>query len=215
MKYYVYVSDAKVDMLFAQIPIPLLKRLSAELRIDLKVASVTVGVSAKEATRYDRLTVVLEYLRRNEPFGWVDSPASYFEETIPLVMTHVGSTVAFTGKRGNSLLGLTGSRQHMTGQAPRLGEMNLDSVTHLALPSVAAALASLEREEAEIEISDAVNALAFVIAHQSGSPRPVQVAARTLLVADVRTRSWPRGVRDVVAGIDSVVLGSPLYVAEP
>ena len=37
LRFYVYVSDAKVDMLLAQIPQGLMKRFAAELTIDLKL----------------------------------------------------------------------------------------------------------------------------------------------------------------------------------
>ncbi len=37
MKYYVYTSDAKVDLLHPQIPKPILKKIASSLNIDLKL----------------------------------------------------------------------------------------------------------------------------------------------------------------------------------
>lgn len=37
MKYYIYISSLKVDMLFEQLPAPLKKKIAAELKIDLKI----------------------------------------------------------------------------------------------------------------------------------------------------------------------------------
>lgn len=39
MRYYLYLSDAKLDMLFEQIPQKLLPRLVTEAKVDLKVVS--------------------------------------------------------------------------------------------------------------------------------------------------------------------------------
>ena len=37
MKYYIYISDAKVNMLLAQIPHNIKKKVATEFKIDLKV----------------------------------------------------------------------------------------------------------------------------------------------------------------------------------
>lgn len=42
MKYYIYISDTKVDMLYPQIPKPLLKRIASDLSIDLKLFGAEV-----------------------------------------------------------------------------------------------------------------------------------------------------------------------------
>ncbi|MCI0689871.1 MAG: hypothetical protein L0Y54_21920 [Sporichthyaceae bacterium] len=55
MKYYLYVSDRKVDMLFDQIPRRLRRRLAAEAKVDLKVASVTLTSAHDDHTRYSKL----------------------------------------------------------------------------------------------------------------------------------------------------------------
>lgn len=42
LRYYLYISGTKVDMLFDQIDQSILKRISAEVKVDLKVASLTL-----------------------------------------------------------------------------------------------------------------------------------------------------------------------------
>jgi hypothetical protein len=42
VKSYVYVSDSKIDMLYEEIPKPWLDRITAELKIDLEVVSLTL-----------------------------------------------------------------------------------------------------------------------------------------------------------------------------
>ena len=41
MKYYVYVSDAKLDMLSEQVPLPLRQRIAGELKVDVQVFALT------------------------------------------------------------------------------------------------------------------------------------------------------------------------------
>lgn len=66
LKHYVYVSDTKIDMYYAQIPLPMLAGIAAELTIDLKVLGSGMGTSFKkeqvEKTRFDKLLVVVKYL---------------------------------------------------------------------------------------------------------------------------------------------------------
>ncbi len=50
-RYYVYVSDAKVDMILAQIPSPRLERLAAEVTVDLKLLAVKVATRDAPETR--------------------------------------------------------------------------------------------------------------------------------------------------------------------
>ncbi len=65
MKYYIYISDTKVDMLYPQIPQPLLKRIASNLSIDLKLFGAEVNIGAKsgssEETRISKVRIVSEY----------------------------------------------------------------------------------------------------------------------------------------------------------
>ena len=84
MKYYVYISDSKVEMLYDQIPLRLRDRMAAELKIDVKVLSTTISEKPTDATRLSRLRVVTEYIDRNEAVGQVDRPSKYFRGTMRL-----------------------------------------------------------------------------------------------------------------------------------
>ena len=42
MRYYLYISDTKLDMLRAQIPVNKLKAIAVGLKIDLKLLSVSL-----------------------------------------------------------------------------------------------------------------------------------------------------------------------------
>jgi hypothetical protein len=84
MKFYIYVSDAKLDMLFAQMPMPISKRIAADLSIDLKVVSVSLTHTPSDASRYSKLKVVTKYIEENEKVGSVGSPRAYFKGVLPM-----------------------------------------------------------------------------------------------------------------------------------
>src|SRR5262249_46900096 len=50
MRFYQYISDSKTDMLFPQIPPPLLEGLSAELGFDFKLLKGKISTSKLEMT---------------------------------------------------------------------------------------------------------------------------------------------------------------------
>lgn len=69
MKYYIYISDTKVDMLYPQIPQPILKKIASSLSIDLKFLGAELSVAGKsnpsDETRYAKVRIVSEYIEKN------------------------------------------------------------------------------------------------------------------------------------------------------
>ena len=84
LRYYVYVSDTKIDQLFAQIPSKLLKKISIETSIDLKVIRLTVKQNPSEENRISRLRVVERFIHQKGEVGTVDQPAQWIQGTLNL-----------------------------------------------------------------------------------------------------------------------------------
>lgn len=119
-RFYVYISDTKVDMLLAQIPPRVLKRLGAELSIDLKVLSIRMSERVLPETRYSRAAAVTRYLDDEDLIGGVNDPGLYFAaEAAPMRWARVGNPglVFFAGDVDGSVVFLTGSRHHVIGAA--------------------------------------------------------------------------------------------------
>lgn len=80
IKYYVYISDAKVDMPFSQIPRPLLKKIASELSINLSIPLFGIGAGIKfrgdtpEEMRYSKLKIVTRYIEKHAEVGTVKEP---------------------------------------------------------------------------------------------------------------------------------------------
>ena len=85
MKYYVYISDDKVDMLYSQIPKKMLDKIAVELGINLGIFSLTAkGKGNQEETCYEKLMVVVNYIENNMDVGTIDQPKTYFKGSLPM-----------------------------------------------------------------------------------------------------------------------------------
>src|SRR5690242_13755019 len=117
IKYYVYISDTKVEMIYSQIPVPLRKKLSVQLQIDLKVVSATLTPSTPAETRYSKLDLVNHYLRDSGLVGTADDPGPYMagEMLMRWGTIREGRLIYFGGTTAVTVIGLAGSRRHVIG----------------------------------------------------------------------------------------------------
>ncbi|MGW3645057.1 DUF7019 family protein [Streptomyces sp. NPDC000878] len=121
VRYYVYVSGSKVDMLFQQIPQKLLHQLAAEAKVDLKLLSLAVQKAANpEPSMYGRLDVVEGYLDREYNIGWMTEPTSWFRGELGLQIAGyetVTGPVFMTGRQARTVVALIGSARHLLGHS--------------------------------------------------------------------------------------------------
>src|SRR5215813_11645658 len=123
MQFYIYVSDAKVDMLLAQIPPRRLKRLAAEVTVDLKLLSVRVSTRDAPETRWSRAEVVTRYLYDKGMIGELRGNRQFFAvQDLPMRWGVVGGwngqVVFFASQDEQCRLFLTGAPHHVIGTAP-------------------------------------------------------------------------------------------------
>jgi hypothetical protein len=171
LRYYVYISDAKIDIFLPQIPSSRQQKITREIGIDWKI------LYAKRTAEYDteqhrvhRLRAVESYIRTNENVGSVTTPNSWFAGELPMwwgpidFLTHGGvghDLVWFTGHEElegerPTVLGLGGSTAHLlTGRKPSGqlsgGDSMLYGITH-TLASIG--WSSGEDVEAAAELGD-------------------------------------------------------------
>lgn len=209
MRYYVYISDAKVDMLYEQIPQGPRARIAAELKIDLKVVSVSIRDRGTDSTRLGRLQVVENYLKRTEQVGSFANPSAWFEDRLTLrsgvYRSAPGGLVYFSGERGGALLALIGSARHLTGEQAAQSELQ---VGFSNLPSLVTYIADeLPEPLAQDGLTDEDWALREIVEFTSsltGVSQSYAFLARRLLEREI----------DRGDGTPSpILLGTPLYVA--
>jgi hypothetical protein len=206
MRYYLYVSSAKVDMLWSQISMEDLKRIAAELRVDVGGLSASVKSQPTDPNLYTKLDVVLRYLNRRQLVGALDEPRAFFRGTIPMRMQEVdfyrgsagdGRMVLFSGSaESDKVVGLIGSAAFVTGM-DQLEPASLD----YAQPSFWNRIAEQLSPPSEEEINRNMYDLDVHIEYEArrrkdGEPmQEVDFAAKTFVSEE------------------DFLLGSPLYVA--
>ncbi len=136
MKYYIYVSDTKVDMLYAQIPQGIKKKIATEIKIDLKILSTTFKDKEKvdDNTRYSRLNLVVDYIEKHLSVGSIDKPASYFRGVMPMYWgmldgPNSDGIAYFGGEDNNNIVVLGGSTNHLLGNQSDKDSGRFSSIT--------------------------------------------------------------------------------------
>jgi len=214
VRYYLYISDAKVDMLLAQIDPAFGRRSTTEVGLSVKLFNVRRNVEAAPPDRTAKLERVLRHLEERGEIGSTDDPGPYFRGSLPMQWgpmqgANGGSLVYFGGRSGQTILGLGGAGSHVLGSGgPQAQEFAPSSV-----PTLLAGLASAFADGGDgmpAESPAEQSPLAWV--HTAGrllrGPRqPVEFVARRLL-----TGPSPYPELDARPGM-KVLLGSPLYVA--
>lgn len=217
-KYYLYVSDAKVDMIYGQIPRPFLDRVSGELKVDLKLLSVSLKQSEYPETRYSKLDVVCQYIDNCFEVGDIDSPKPYFRGRTMVRWGPYGNDdrlVFFCGATPNTVFGLGGSGQYVIGAT---GTSAIHS--HSATPFLHAVLCEelkIARHEgleaSGISMEDikptALEATYLTAQIFDGPEQEVEFLAKKLLFAPGESDPVNQWMSREGKG---VLLGSPLYV---
>jgi hypothetical protein len=225
VKYYVYISDSKVDMLAAQVPLGFRERIAAELKVDLKVFSVSLAQVPSEETRYSKVALVARHLDEEGLVGTVDEAAGYVAGVLPM---HWGPwihhdyghydpdvpMVWFAGETEQTAVGLAGSMKHLLGETERSLPEGGIYPTFTSFSNFSAILSVLVLEEggggSEVEPSetaDAISAIRQLTQRGVGAGRTMDIAPQPLefLARRLFEATGEDGKR--------VLLGSPIYVA--
>lgn len=234
MKYFVYLSDAKLDMLYPQLGLsfPDHKRESF-FGFDLKILKGQIKESrGLEATKYQQLEAITRKLETSDFVGGLDDDKPFIRGTLKLAWNSFGemspeeSPLTFWGGSvGNTLFGLAGSKYHLTGRegGNRVGAASLTpDIVHWLCKRLDVPMVSFENPKelipdlrfglggdvlTEYDIANAVYLAAF--------ERPNQTASKTRFefLAKVLHRSeWPSGFR-MGKTINKIILASPVFVA--
>jgi hypothetical protein len=208
LRYYLYISDSKLDMLFEQIDQGVLKRISAEVKVDLKLASVTLRQTDNPApVRTAKLRVVERFIEQRHHVGTVQEPGrEYFRGQLDMEWGWLegekgSSVVFFMGRESSQFVALAGSRRHVLGENIGEGE-NVSAYS--VMPNIAAVID--EHIPSRPKVGDpqvALNNFADLY-RLTAATQPLEFLAVPLVEGQMRRWDFPS-----VHG----VLGTPLYVA--
>jgi hypothetical protein len=111
-------------MILGQIPPDMLSQIAAEVKVDLRVLSVTLRKQDRVENRFARLQAAVAYLSEHVEIGDLDAPRSYFAGTSQMrwgiyenkTQPDGPNPVAlFIGPAKENVIVLTGSPEHVIG----------------------------------------------------------------------------------------------------
>jgi hypothetical protein len=221
MKYYLYISDTKVDMLLPQIPHETKKKIATSFGFDLKI--IKAGRKSEEETEENRITrleAVVAFIREYGNLGTVDEPEEYVEGNLPMRWGNLAgmesSVVYFGGVTEKTVIGLGGSMKHMIGSS-NSGAVypHSDSLTPFLMeyllkelnlptphPQPIENLDLYRREQVDLTVIDAV---ALASQFMRGPMQNVEFVAKRLVYGRARDTQMDFGKH--------VLLATPLYIA--
>ena len=214
LDYYVYVSDAKVEMLFDQIPRSFLSGTAGELKVNLGIVTSTLKQDSAGNNRFTKLKTVRSYIEQHFDVGTIDQPGEYFAGTISMRWGpyHGGSElVYFGGRTADTILGLGGSAGHVLGARGISG-----AHSHSATPILVSVLCEglgLQEPDGNKQWAQqigrgrdsnaiALDAVELATTQMQGPEQTFEFLAKKLLFGSGRCR-----------GSRQILLGTPLYVS--
>jgi hypothetical protein len=213
-RYYLYISDSKIDMLLPQINPTFGAKRTSEFGMNLKVLTAKRVSEPPAGDRIARLEQVVRHLQDHGDLGSVDEPGQFFWGLLPMKWGPFpsdadSSLVFFGGRTDRTVVGLGGSLKHVLGSVPDATE---HGVGRSLMPSLLDALGVSSDLEDEYVV-DAVD---------SDLDRADRAALAKVHQA-VTDLDWPAQNVEFVAkrllhgyspsDETSVLLGSPVYVA--
>jgi hypothetical protein len=215
VRYYLYISDAKVDMLLPQIPGALRRKVSAKFGFDIKVLS---GSLETERTTLDdriaRLAAVEEYLLENEPIGSPSQPASWIQGTVDAKFMDLGDGAAlFLTGAPSWILALGGSAYHLVGAS----KPEQVCIPFSFLPNLTGHLTRLAEDHPELLVGSSEDVLRHlgpeVDREFENWIEIVKWAFHNAKVTDQRIEFLAKRLVSKKGNGDTVTMASPLYVA--
>jgi len=112
---YLYLSDAKVEQHFQQIPQEFLSTAKAEkFRLKLGFAEADFADTTRPPNRFSKLAAVMSRLSAEGRVGTLRTPKLYFQGSIEMKYGVFPKTemIYFSGRTSDAIVGLVGSLRH-------------------------------------------------------------------------------------------------------
>jgi len=211
IKYYVYISPSKIDMLFHQIPKELQSSIQKGLEIDLKLIKMSFSEKQIDETLYSKLSIVIKYLEKNGGIGDVFTPKEYFKGLLFMEWAQIHASVVFWGGKVNDIaIGLGGSMNNVLGHetkdvekgishTPWLVSLLSQEVESIIKPSIVQENEFIKDGESEFERRVLASTYSWADDLSIRSYQKCEFVAKKLRFANYQNHR--------------VLLGTPLYVA--
>jgi hypothetical protein len=211
MKFYIYVSDSKVDMLLAQIPHDAQQTLATEFKVDLKIFSASRRSQEEvEENRFTRLEVVTTFIREFGNIGTIDEPDEFIEGSMemqwgPYSFDKENPPVYFGCSTERTIFGMGGSMKHLVGSTgdshPHSHSITPVLVRYLEQELQGTNLEAENDQQRRNGIDWSLCAVELATTQMKGPKQPLEFMAKRLLYGNGYSKK------------KKVLLASPLYVA--
>lgn len=216
MKYYLYRSTSKVNMLYQQIAKPSSKKRSFEWRASLKVLSASAKKETEQTTNdHDKLKAVLEAIESSGQLGTIDKPGAYFKGSLKMRWgmfddwgrpEKESPLVYFGGKTRKTILGLGGSTKHVIGFEGASSTGSRSSTPYIVNHLLKGLGIDSDGWRAYDDDQHALEAVTIATYKLKGPKQNLEFVAKTLLEGESRSSiftndKWVH-----------CVLGTPIYV---
>lgn len=208
MRYYVYISASKVDMIYTQIPKKLLKNIAGKLTIDFKLIKTEFSESPPRETLIHKLNIVEKYILDNKQVGTTADSKSYIKDTLNMKWGPFSEEmVYFACHKENFVMGLGGSLNNVLGNVGKAV-----SRAHSTSPYIVAALKDkvIENdalaETGQSFESTVLSAVKIASAQMEGIEEKLSFLAKRLFPGD-------KGNSNQSQDTETIILGTPIYVA--
>lgn len=202
LRYYVYISDSKVEMMLPQIDPGFGRASESEVGFDLKLASAKRKVGAT-SNRVARLERVVRYLDDFADVGTVDEPGQYFRGRMPMRWGPVmSSLVYFGGATERTVVGLGGAAGHLHGE-----KGVADPFAPSSLPGIVEGLRGVLAADGATGQPEALAAAHLAHRQLRGTEQHLEFVAKRLAYGPS-----PYPELDPYEGMN-VLVGSPIFVA--
>jgi hypothetical protein len=219
LKYYLYVSNSKLEMLYQQVASSDKTKKSLEWSVDLKAVKLTRKMEAEnEPDTNDKLRTVLREIEDAERVGTIEEPKEYVKGTLPMrwgLFRDSGRPmeepplVYFGGRTETTVFGFGGSSRHVIGNAGASATGSRSVAPYL----VAHLLDGLDMSRegwrfnptCSDDDSDTYHAISLATDHLKGQEQNLEFYAKLLLQGEL----WDSKRQETIR----VLLGTPLYVA--
>lgn len=223
MKYYLYISQEKVNMLASQLRPGLSARVS-KWNFGLGSGPLNVGIVGQPAdpTVHSKVERIQRHIRKHEPCGTVDAPATFILDTVdvkwgPLLMDN--KVVFFSGATSGTVFALGGSTSNLL-QAPSLGasaSLGGGSAQWILASALLDAMGRKGHPAFDPDAPSGEGALLAAVASLAsdfrGPTTRIEFLAKTLVAGNPDKSFYSFGMKDEFASKDTTILGSPRYVA--
>jgi hypothetical protein len=224
MKFYVYISDIKVDMLLPQIADKAKQKIATEFKLDLKVLTASRRSETEESNdRVTRLEAVSTFIREYGNVGSLKNPDVYIYDSMYLSMAishkinfvYFGGFASYQGDNERELdsyydinetvIGLGGSAEHVIGN-PTPDGITVSRSHLVTIMQGMEQLSKLDglRHASEDVVSQLslhrVHTLALQMLLKEEQMQKMEFLARTLLYEEDRR-------------LGRVIIATPIYIA--